>query len=64
MEYHTTNHCPVHTDPFECPDCLIYINKHNNYGIIIHDGGESYILINYFPWCGTKLPSVDWEKIK
>ena len=31
MEYNTTNHCSVHTNPFECPDCLIYIDKYNRY---------------------------------
>lgn len=64
MENNTTNHCSVHTNPFECPDCLIYIDKYNRYGIIIHDGGESFVLIDYCPWCGTKLPSVDPKKIK
>jgi Domain of unknown function (DUF6980) len=26
------------------------------YGIIIHDGGSSHIVINYCPWCGARLP--------
>ena len=25
------------------------------FGIPIHDGGSSFIKINYCPWCGTKL---------
>src|SRR5262245_23164259 len=37
--------------------CIVtYNKKHNEYGIIIHDGGTSYVLILYCPWCGTKLP--------
>ena len=28
-------------------------------GIIIHDGGQSFIKINYCPWCGRKLPGGD-----
>ncbi|MDF9825863.1 hypothetical protein M2475_002231 [Breznakia sp. PF5-3] len=40
---------------FECPDALIYYNeKFDEYGIIIHDGEESYIKIDYCPWCGKK----------
>ena len=23
MRYHSSNHCPVHSSPFECPDWLI-----------------------------------------
>lgn len=43
---------------YQNPDILIaYIPKFNEYGIIIHDGGESSIQINYCPWCGAKLPN-------
>ncbi|MCZ4282447.1 hypothetical protein O4H49_16795 [Kiloniella laminariae] len=50
--------CQTHHDPFECPDVLInYIERFEEYGIIIHDGGSSSISICYCPWCGTKLPS-------
>lgn len=39
------------------PDMLIvYTSKFNEYGLIIHDGGESSIQINYCPWCGQRLP--------
>jgi len=46
--------CPDHSDPFDCPDALITKSKHS-YGIIIHDGGSSFIEIAHCPWCGTKL---------
>jgi hypothetical protein len=38
-------------------DVDVIINKWDEglYGIPIHDGGTSMILINYCPWCGTKL---------
>ncbi len=29
--------------------------KRKEFGIPIHDGGSSYIKINYCPWCGQKL---------
>ena len=48
--------CKTCKDAFECPDTLIYHDKKNNdVGIIIHDGGSSYIQINYCPWCGKEL---------
>jgi hypothetical protein len=50
--------CEDHPDPFDCADHIVYYSKQlGEYGIPIHDGGSSYSLINYCPWCGTKLPS-------
>ncbi len=49
--------CEQHADPFECPDSLvIYIEVFDEYGLIVHDGGPSYVLIVHCPWCGAKLP--------
>ncbi len=48
--------CDQHDNPFDCPDNLIcYIRKYDEFGIIIHDGGSSYVSIGYCPWCGVKL---------
>lgn len=45
-----------HADQYTCPDNLIYYNeKWDEYGIIVHDGGESYIGIHYCPWCGKNF---------
>lgn len=56
--------CEIHKDNiFQCPDKIIYCNQeYNEYGIIIHDGGESYIEIHYCPWCGKKLPEPKRKK--
>ena len=54
MEYFANFTCNIHNNPFECPDHIMYIHN-DTYGIIVHDGGESYITINYCPWCGKKL---------
>ena len=56
MEYYININCDKHKNLFECPDCILY-HQHNSdeYGIIVHDGGESYIAIQYCPWCGKKL---------
>jgi hypothetical protein len=49
--------CDQHTDPFECPDTLVVYNgPFDEYGLVVHDGGTSYVLIQNCPWCGTKLP--------
>ncbi len=49
--------CEQHADPFECPDNLVVYNeKFDEFGLIVHDGGPSYILIGFCPWCGTRLP--------
>lgn len=45
------------SDEVDNPDVIIkYSSKFDEYGIPIYDGGTSYILIHYCPWCGTKLP--------
>ena len=50
-----THKCEMHSEPFDCPDHIVFRNKKFDYGIIIHDGGSSYIKINYCPWCGKRL---------
>ena len=49
--------CDQHADPFECGDGLIvYHEPFDEYGIVVHDGGASYVVIQHCPWCGTRLP--------
>jgi hypothetical protein len=48
--------CAQHPDPFDCADKLIHFSEQQSlFGIIIHDGGSSFIAIEYCPWCGQKL---------
>ena len=57
MDFFASNKCEIHSNPFDCPDNLIYYNEvFNEYGLIIHDGGESCCVIEFCPWCGSKLP--------
>jgi hypothetical protein len=57
MENSLTLNCDQHKDEYSCPDVLInYSGKFDEYGLIIHDGGSSSLLIQYCPFCGTKLP--------
>jgi hypothetical protein len=38
------------------PDAIVRFHKKTkDYGIPIHDGGSSFIEIEFCPWCGTKL---------
>ncbi len=49
--------CEQHTDnPMDCPDQLIYFTKTAEVpGIRIHDGGSSFVVIAFCPWCGSRL---------
>ncbi len=39
--------CEEHSNPFGCPDNQIYYNdKFDEYGLIIHDGGTSSLIID------------------
>ena len=49
--------CEQHGDPFDCPDGLVVYNEvFDEYGIPVHDGGASYVLISHCPWCASQLP--------
>ena len=49
--------CDQHADPFECGDSLVVYNAvFDEYGLIVHDGGTTYVLLDSCPWCGLKLP--------
>jgi uncharacterized protein DUF6980 len=49
--------CAEHPNPFDCPDALIHYDpRFDEYGLIIHDGGTSFRVIQFCPWCGAKLP--------
>ena len=38
-------------------ETIFYSPIFREYGIPVHDGGTSFILIEYCPWCGKELPS-------
>jgi hypothetical protein len=49
--------CSRHADVFGRADSLVYYSaRSGEYGLIVHDGGTSYIVISYCQWCGAKLP--------
>lgn len=53
-----TNACEEHAgDPFACGDQLVsHSPTFGEFGLIVHDGGASSVLIRFCPWCGSKLP--------
>ena len=56
MEYFVNYKCDIHPNIFECPDNIICFNEEKEvHGVIIHDGGTSFILIDFCPWCGKRL---------
>ena len=57
MEEQVSYQCGVHSNSFDCPETLIYFcERFDEYGIIIHNGVNSYSLLKFCPWCGVKLP--------
>jgi hypothetical protein len=59
MAFDLTRTCRQHSNRFDCPDMLI-AQARGGYGIIVHDGGSSFINIGFCPWCGTKLPDMQF----
>ena len=58
MKENTIFKCSQCESKWCCPDTLIHYDERNkNYGIIIHDGGSSMIIIKHCPWCGRRLTS-------
>ena len=58
MAYHLDWQCDMHSNEYECADALVtFIPKFGEYGLIIHDGGDSYVVISHCPWCGARLPN-------
>lgn len=48
--------CDMHINKYDCPDAILDYNEvFDEYGITIY-GDPSVIIINYCPWCWTKLP--------
>jgi hypothetical protein len=63
MRDEVEHRCAEHPDPYDCPDHLArYVPNLDEYGLIVHDGGASYVEIAYCPWCGTRLPRSKRER--
>ena len=53
-----SEHCCDRMDGYlkDEDELVDYIPKFREYGVPVHDGGQSHIVIRFCPWCGTKLP--------
>jgi hypothetical protein len=55
MEAQMNIECPHH-EPGRCPDAVVYYSQPNKvFGIRVQDGGSSYLIITFCPWCGRRL---------
>jgi hypothetical protein len=48
--------------PHDCPDSIVYHASDGSYGLLIHDGGASFVQIAYCPWCAAPLPGGEWVR--
>jgi hypothetical protein len=49
--------CDRHDDPYDCADVVVVWSDDGYFGLPIHDGGSSHIVIAFCPWCGSRLPA-------
>ena len=54
MERQVTHRCRDHSNPQNCPDALVG-RFGKVFGLRIHDGGGSFVLIRHCPWCGADI---------
>ncbi len=62
MSAQLSQRCEQHSDPFECENVIYWSPRFDEYGLIIHDGGASYVVVEHCPWCGKKLPKSKRER--
>jgi len=56
MEEQVSWTCRDHPNLSNCPDSLIWASgNRKEYGLRIHDGGSSFVEIQFCPWCGASL---------
>lgn len=47
--------CDQHDNPWECADMVVVQAEDGRIGIPVRDGGESFVVFDFCPWCGQKL---------
>ena len=55
MRCHSTLTCTVHDHPRDCPDVLVLWSPGHGAGLPVRDGGASFVIIQYCPWCGKNI---------
>lgn len=54
--------CENMEDNIENNNLVFYSEKFDEYGIVCIEDGCSYVLMEYCPWCGKKLPASKREE--
>lgn len=49
--------CSEMTDRLNDETGILYIPKFREYGIRVLDGGSSFVLLRFCPWCGVEIPT-------
>lgn len=55
MRFDLEQKCQAHLNRFNCPDALVALIR-GGFGLIVHD--RALIGINFYPWCGSRLPEI------
>jgi len=55
MEAQLNLSCPDHADLSECPDALVVRVRAGHFRMPFRDGGSSFSVIEFCPWCGRNL---------
>ena len=56
LAYYLERECPIHEHPWDCPDRLFYRAADGEIGIVLRDGGSSFVTMLYCPFCAQELP--------
>ena len=54
-QMHCCDAMSIHLGGADSP--LVYVPKFREYGVRVLDEGTSYVLLEFCPWCGKRLPS-------
>ena len=64
LAYYLERECAIHSDPWDCPDRLFYRANDGEIGIVVHDGGSSFVTMLYCPFCGREqVTTFDAEEL-
>ena len=59
MRHHADQLCPEHG--YDCPERVIARSPNGDFYLPVRDGGDSFIVINHCPWCGTRFKAMPPE---
>ena len=58
MRIAVADFCDQHDDPWQCNRAsLVYNEAMDEYGVLVRERINEYVLIRHCPWCGAGLPA-------